>query len=83
MYSYNIGRINPFTEEMEFFHSGYSQEYLSLIGIDTDVLTSLLLRKKKVELLLNNMDFNRLSANAMKWMETCFPFSTDNQYEFD
>jgi len=64
---------------MEILHSGYSQEYLALIGIDTDVLASLLLRKKKVELLMKTIDFNRLSANAMKWMQKSYPIYTFDQ----
>ena len=68
---------------MEILHSGYSQEYLALIGINTEALTSLLLRKKKVELLLNTIDFNRLSASAMKWMENCYPLNVLDQFEFD
>jgi len=83
MYSYNIGRINPFTEGMEILHSGYSQEYLALLGIDTDALSSLLLRKKKVELLLKTIDFNRLSASAIKWMENFYPIYTYDQLEFN
>jgi len=53
---------------MELKHTGFSKEYLDLIGIHSDTLTHFFLRKKKIDLLLDTLDFNKLSINALIWM---------------
>lgn len=65
MYAYNIGRIHQLTDEVEMTHTGYSKAYLDLIGVSSDILTSFLLRKKKLEILRENVDFTRLSMIAL------------------
>lgn len=73
MYTYNIGRVNPNTKQMELKHTGFSKEYLDLIGIHSDTMAQFFLRKKKIDLLLDTLDFNKLSINALVWMNKCKP----------
>lgn len=62
---------------------GYSQAYLDLIGINPDTLTSLLLRKKKVDLLLNSIHINKLTLNALEWINYTKPTIYYDQFEFE
>lgn len=62
---------------------GYSQAYLDLIGINPDTLTSLLLRKKKVDLLLNSIHINKLTLNALEWINYTKPTIYYDRFEFE
>lgn len=68
MYVYNIGRINPLTKDLEVIHTGYSQTYLNLLGIDLSSLSSLLLRRKSIDLVTNVADITRISGHTMDWI---------------
>lgn len=62
---------------------GYSQAYLDLIGIDPDTLSSLLLRKKKINLLLSTLHTNQLTLNALQWSNYAKPNIYYDRFEFE
>jgi len=64
-------------------HTGYSTAYLDLIGVSSDVLTSFLLRKKKLEILKENVDFTRLSMIALMHLNTFTLTDLFNEREFN
>lgn len=78
LYTYQIGRINLVDSSVEFTHSGYSNAYLSVLGIDTTAMTTMILRKKRIDLFRYVQDITKQSA---KWLE--YTLHKSDVFEFE
>ncbi|EAS06234.1 hypothetical protein TTHERM_00327160 (macronuclear) [Tetrahymena thermophila SB210] len=66
MYWYSVFRINYQIQNTEIIHTGFSKAYLELLGIDSDTLSQIFLRGKKVDLIRNSIDISLLTLQGLQ-----------------